>query len=182
MTLKIDNINGKTALALVALTFAIFLSGCSLISGNNGAESSKEIAVPAEPVSTASVQKSLEAYRGKVVVLNFWATWCPPCRAEIPGFVTLQNKYRSQGLEFIGVSIDAISGRGPGASAVAPFMKSYSINYAIWTVNDYSALAGYDVTQGIPTTYIINREGKAVKMHVGAKPMSVFENDIKGLL
>lgn len=184
VTLNINRtkIGPKSALAATILALAAFLSGCSIISGSNEAAGSKPIEVPAEPVSITSVQSSLEAYRGKVVILDFWATWCPPCRAEIPSFVQLQNRYRSQGLEIIGVSIDPISGRGPGASAVAPFMKSYGINYAIWMVNDFSALAGYDVSQGIPTTYILNREGKAVKMHVGAKPMSVFENDIKGLL
>jgi len=183
LKIKIDTrMVRKASLVVLSLSFAIFLSGCSLISESNEAASNKPIAVPTEPLMTTSVQKSLESYRGKVVILDFWATWCPPCRAEIPGFVRLQDQYRSQGLEIIGVSIDPISGRGPGASAVAPFMKSYGINYAIWMVNDPTAIAGFDVSQGIPTTYIINREGRVTKVHVGAKPMSVLENDIKGLL
>ncbi len=164
------------------LTAVLALSGCSLVQGEAGSKAGPAIPVPTSPVVTQSIQTSLQAYRGKVVILDFWATWCPPCRAEIPSFIALQNKYRDQGVEIIGVSLDPISGRGPGASAVEPFMKSAGINYAIWLVNDGAAMQGYDVSRGIPTTYIINREGKVVNVHVGAKPMSVFENEITKLL
>src|SRR5215470_15751581 len=63
----------------------------------------------AAPAFVNNVQQSLEAYRGKVVILDLWATWCGPCRMEIPGFINLQNKYRDRGLEIIGVSIDPVA-------------------------------------------------------------------------
>lgn len=103
---------------------------------------------------------------------------------EIPSFITLQNKYRGDGLEIIGVSIDPIAPRGNpgGAPAVAPFMKDTGINYSIWMVNNPGALRGYDVSRGIPTTYVIDRAGKIVKTYIGAQSMQVFENDVKQLL
>jgi thiol-disulfide isomerase/thioredoxin len=144
-------------------------------------ETSKPLAIPSEPVMSSNVQKSLEAYRGKILVVDFWATWCGPCRAEIPGLVEIQNRYRDQGVEIIGVSLDPIT-PGGGAAAVAPFMKNYGINYTILMVDSQAAMSGYDVSKGIPTKYVLDREGKVVKSYIGARHPSVVENDIKSLL
>jgi thiol-disulfide isomerase/thioredoxin len=167
--------------AVVVVVIAVVIAGCAMMSGGNGTGT---IAVSPIPVSTESVQQSLEAYRGKVVILDFWATWCGPCRMEIPDFIALQSKYRDRGLEIVGVSIDPISPRGNpgGAPAVAPFMKNNGINYTILMVNSPNALRGYDVSQGIPTTYVLDRNGRVVKTYVGVRPRSVFESDINALL
>jgi len=167
---------------IVGVLVALVVAGCAMMSG--GGNNTAPIAVSPVPAVTENVMQSLEAYRGKVVILDFWATWCGPCRMEIPGFISLQNKYRNQGLEIIGVSIDPIAPRGnpAGAPAVAPFMQSTGINYTIWMVNTPGALRGYDVSQGIPTTYVIDRKGQIVKTYIGAKPESVFEKDINSLL
>jgi thiol-disulfide isomerase/thioredoxin len=141
----------------------------------------KRYVVPSEPQVTQSVQTGLESLRGKVVILDFWATWCGPCKMEIPGFESLETKYRDRGLEVVGVSIDPITHAGGGAS-VAPFMKSMNINYTIWMVNSQAALSGFDAIQSIPTTYLIDRSGKVVNRYVGAHPNTVFENDVKPLL
>lgn len=169
-------------IGLVLIVGVIVVGGAMIAGGSR--DGARTIALSPTPTVTADVQQSLEAYRGKVVILDFWATWCPPCRVEIPGFIALQNKYRDQGLEVVGISIDPIAPRGNpgGAPAVAPFMKDYGINYTILMVNNPSALRGYDVSQGIPTTYVLDRTGKVVRTYIGVRPMSVFENDINQLL
>lgn len=168
---------------VIALVVVAVIAAVAIIAATNPGGGGR-IAVSPIPAVTEDIQSSLEAFRGKVVILDFWATWCGPCRMEIPGFITLQNKYREQGLEIVGVSIDPIAPRGNpgGAPAVAPFMKDNGINYTIWMVNNPSALRGYDVSQGIPTTYVLDRNGRVVRSYIGAKPMSVFENDINQLL
>jgi len=168
--------------AAAVLVIAVVIAGCAMMSGGGGTTSPS--AVSPIPVSTESVQQSLEAYRGKVVILDFWATWCGPCRMEIPDFIALQNKYCDRGLEIVGVSIDPISPRGNpgGAPAVAPFMKNNGINYTILMVNSANALRGYDVSRGIPTTYVLDRSGRVVRTYVGVKSREVFESDINSLL
>ena len=144
---------------------------------------SAPIATSATPIVTTSISQSLETFRGKVVILDIWATWCPPCRREIPDFVKLQEKYRNQGLEIVGVSIDPFDSRGGGgATAVAPFMQQYKINYHVWMINSPAALTGFPMGQGIPTTYVLDRKGNISKTYVGAQDLSVFESDIKALL
>jgi thiol-disulfide isomerase/thioredoxin len=166
--------------AVAALVAAAAVGACSMLPG--GGKGGNSIAISPTPVAIDSVPKSLESFRGKVVILDIWATWCPPCRVEIPDFIKLQNKYRDQGLEIVGVSIDPIDQRGGGAAAVGPFMQQYGINYTIWTISNISALGQFPMGNGIPTTYILDRNGRAVKTHVGFRPMSVFESEIKPLL
>jgi thiol-disulfide isomerase/thioredoxin len=129
----------------------------------------------------SNVETALQPFRGKVVLLDIWATWCGPCRVEIPGFVRLQEKYRDQGLEVIGASIDPYTS-GQGEAIVRPFMQQFGINYTIWMVNNPTAFGKYPPGSGIPTTYIIDRNGRTVKMYVGVRPESQFESDIKALL
>ena len=172
---------GRTILLVgIAVVLAVAI-GYSLIS-TDSAKNEKDVAISSTPEMIKSVQNSLEPMRGKVVILDIWATWCGPCRVEIPDFIKLQNKYRDQGLEVVGVSIDPVDRRGGGSAAVGPFMKQYGINYTIWMVDNYEALAGYPPGQGIPTTYVLDRDGKIFKTYVGARPLSVFESDVKQLL
>ena len=171
-----QRISRARKLILAAFASAVALAGCSM------PESGGKIAISPTPVLTSNVQDSLDAFKGKVVILDFWATWCGPCRMEIPGFIKLQEKYRDKGLEVIGVSIDPIATQGGGAPAVGPFIKSNGINYTIWMVNSADAMRGYDVSRGIPTTYVIDRKGGIVRTYVGARTQQVFENDITSLL
>lgn len=136
----------------------------------------------AEPKVIASVGKSLEQFKGKVVLLDLWATWCPPCRIGIPGFVKLQDKYCDKGLVIVGISLDPVDPRGAGgAEAVGPFMKKAKINYPVWMVEDRQALEKY-LVDAYPTTYLIGRDGKIKNRYVGAQPDEVIEAAIAAAL
>lgn len=99
----------------------------------------------------------LSDLRGKVVVLNFWATWCPPCRHEIPWFIDLQKKYGPQGLQVVGVSMDSASPR-----EVADFAKRMGISYPI-AMGDSALLARYGGVRVLPTTFYIGRDGTIIR-------------------
>ena len=118
----------------------------------------------------------LSDFKGKVVILDFWATWCGPCKMEIPGFVDLQKKYGEQGLAVIGVSLD-----DGGPQTVKPFMKSLAVNYPVVMGND-KIVQDYGGIEGIPTTFIIDRQGMIVGKHLGYEEKQRFEAEIKPLL
>ena len=165
--------------AVLILALVMALAGCN---SEESSKSSSTAKLAVQPVAVNSIAQSLEQMKGKVVVLDLWATWCGPCRMEIPSFIKLQEKYRAQGLEIVGVALDPITGRGTTAETVRKFVQENNINYTIWVVNNQAAMMKYPAGQGIPTTYVIDRNGRTVKQYVGAQPESVFENDIKSLL
>ena len=119
---------------------------------------------------------SLADFKGKVVILDFWATWCPPCRAEIPDFVRLQSKYRDQGLVVVGLSMDE-----EGAKIVRPFAEEFNVNYTMLIANDQTA-NDFGGIVGIPTTFVLDRQGRVVKKFVGQAQLKDFEDAIQPLL
>lgn len=118
----------------------------------------------------------LSKLKGKTVVVNFWATWCGPCRAEIPGFIQVYDKYKSKGLEIVGISLDQ-----GGWSDVKPFVKKYGIPYPIVLGNQQVARA-YGNIDAIPTTFIVDKNGSIVDRHLGYMKEEDFENKIKDYL
>ena len=118
----------------------------------------------------------LSAYKGKVVLLNFWATWCGPCKAEIPGFVELQTQYKND-LVIVGLSVD-----DPADKAKA-FADQYKVNYPIVLGLGHDDIQdAYGPIYGIPASFLISRDGKVCKRHLGIAPKSQFEREIKALL
>jgi peroxiredoxin len=118
----------------------------------------------------------LSDFKGKVVVMNFWATWCQPCSKEIPWFIDLQRKYSGNGLVVVGVSLDE-----GGPEVVKPFAVKRGISYPVVMGTDEVA-AKYGDVQAIPTTFIINREGNIAAGHEGLVDEATLESEIKPLL
>ncbi len=118
----------------------------------------------------------LSDFEGKLIILNFWATWCGPCRTEIPGFVRLYSTYRDKGLVIVGVSVDQ-----NGWQVVKPFINQFKINYPVLMANQ-QVVMDYGGIQAIPTTFIINQQGEIVERIVGLRPETYFENRIQQLL
>jgi cytochrome c biogenesis protein CcmG/thiol:disulfide interchange protein DsbE len=115
----------------------------------------------------------LSEQKGKVVILNFWATWCPPCKAEIPGFVSMHEKYGDKGLVIIGAAVDE-------PWKVERFIKDYGVNYHV-VIADEKTAAAFGGISGLPTTFVIDTEGKTAKKYVGYRPDSVFLKDYEEL-
>jgi thiol-disulfide isomerase/thioredoxin len=117
-----------------------------------------------------------DQFKGKVVVIDFWATWCPPCKAEIPGYVRLQKKYAADGLVFVGVSVDE-----DGPPVVKKFMKEYGINYTIVMASE-AMVGAFSPIEGYPTTFIIDRDGNIRDKKLGSKPTDDYEKEILAVL
>lgn len=120
-------------------------------------------------------QVSLSDYEGKVVVINFWATWCAPCRQEIPGFVKLQERYTDD-LVIVGISMDQ-----DGPSVVPPFVEEFGINYPI-LYGDESVSRAYGGITGIPTSFVLDRNLVVRRVYIGYRPDSQFEDDIESFI
>lgn len=119
---------------------------------------------------------SSASFKGKVVVLDFWATWCPPCREEIPGYVDLYRKYGQDRLAIIGVSMDQA-----GPSVVAAFVKKFGVTYPVVMADD-SIVTAFGGMEAIPTTFLIDQQGRIRDKKVGAEPTEEYEKKIKSLL
>jgi peroxiredoxin len=118
----------------------------------------------------------LSDYKGKVVLLDFWATYCGPCKIEIPWFMDFERKHKDQGFSVLGVDMDE-----EGWDAVKPFVNDVGINYRIVMGNDATADM-FGGIEALPTTLLIDRDGKIAAVHVGLTSKSDFENAIDQLL
>jgi|SRR5581483_2351677 len=119
----------------------------------------------------------LSDYRGKVVLLNFWATWCGPCGLEIPWFVQFEQQYKSRGFEVLGVSMDE-----DGWKAIKPYLAEHKVNYRVVLGND-TVTQLYGGVEALPTTFIIDRNGRfAFSPHVGLAPKNEYLQEIQSLL
>ena len=167
------------AMVAVALVIGLYFVNRYWIAPAVKAQSKSDSAHPLAPAFSLTdidgQPLKLSNYQGKVVVLDFWATWCGPCRIEIPGFVDLQKRYGTQGFSMIGISMD------DGPEPVVDFYKELQMNYPVAVGNSRLGEL-YGGIPGLPTTYLIGRDGRIYAKHVGATDLSVFEAEIKELL
>ena len=140
-------------------------------------DASGKVAPPFTLKDMNGADVSLADYKGKVVLLNFWATWCGPCKYEIPSFVKLQDKYRDQGVAFLGLSVD------DPPESLKPFAEKYGINYPLLV-----GLGREDVQDadgpiyGVPITVMIDRQGRICKTHAGLASEAQLEREISALM
>jgi cytochrome c biogenesis protein CcmG/thiol:disulfide interchange protein DsbE len=156
---------------LLALIFGLFLLGaCS----NSGAMEIGKKAIEFTLNDIEGNRVSLSDYSGKVVILDFFADWCPPCRQEIPDFIDLEKQYGPEGFSMIGIAL-------VDRSAARAFAEKVGINYPV-LIDDGNVSAAYGPIRSIPTTFVIDKGGKIAKVYIGYRPKDVFEKDIKELL
>lgn len=119
----------------------------------------------------------LSDYKGKVILLNYWATWCGPCKVEIPDLVALQDKYRDQGVIILGVSQD------DDPETLRSFASTYKMNYPVLVGRDVPELLdAQGPLWGLPTSYVIGRDGSICTRHLGPATHDEFEREIKAVL
>jgi len=155
--------------AAAALIAGVVVARFVHLDDDTAPPASNHNAVPTEMVNfslpdTDGKLHELNEWRGKVIVLNFWATWCPPCRAEVPLFVNTQDKFRKQGLVIVGVAIDK-------TRDVANFIDSYFINYPVLVSeqDNTELMARYgNRIATLPYSVVIDRNGKIIDRHAGA--------------
>ncbi len=190
-------------LALTSLVAIILLTSVGCSQGGNGdtdKNSPNKVQTTTKSMRPANAVKapdftlqavgdgivSLHDLLGKVVLLNFWGTWCGPCRKEIPDLNKLHEKYYDDGLRVVGITLSSGS-----AEDIAKFMKTWKMNYIVLT--DIESNETMDVTvrygkavgqpiNGIPTTFIIDREGYIVKGYLGPRNEEIFYNDLRPYL
>jgi thiol-disulfide isomerase/thioredoxin len=118
---------------------------------------------------------ALANYSGKVVLLNFWATWCTPCRGEIPQFIEYQNTLGPKGLQIVGISMD------DDAKPVREFYQQFKMNYPV-ALGTTNLAESYGGVLGLPVTFLIGRDGKIAAKYVGAADLNAMQQKIEGLL
>jgi thiol-disulfide isomerase/thioredoxin len=193
MNYKISK-NGKLRL-LILLFFSLIIIGCqnknvseepaannsnatsnyTNNAANNTSNSSSELAPDFVLTDTQGNQVKLSDYRGKVVILDFWATWCPPCRKGIPDLIDLKKTYKDR-LAIIGISLDTDS-----KNDVVPFMKEYGINYKV-VYGDNDVVQKYGNIQAIPTSFIIDQKGNIVTSFVGLQRIETYKSYLNNLI
>jgi peroxiredoxin len=145
--------------------------GPAQVSGNNLRKAAPNFTLS----DSKGASVSLSDYKGKVVLLDFWATWCHGCKTEIPWYMEFQKKYKDKGLSVIGVSMDE-----DGWKSVKPFIEEQKMNYAVVIGNE--ALAKLYAVDALPVTLLIDRGGKIAVTHAGLVEKDAFENEIRALL
>ena len=164
----------KSYLLLLFFALGLIVVGCSKTDSKSPAESSAEINTAAPDFTLRDLSGryiSLSDYKGRVVLLEFWATWCPPCKASVPALIELHKKYEQQGFIVVGVSMDTDS---DSPEKVRQFSASNNINYPVLVGNERTPKL-YNVIS-IPTSFLIGKDGNIVDIYKGYS--KAFDNNV----
>jgi thiol-disulfide isomerase/thioredoxin len=175
--------NGKWIIALAGAAAIALLSAPMLLNRRHveapvatnaaGCPVTKGTGLTVKDMSGCTV--SIADYTGKVVVLNFWATWCGPCKIEIPDLIKANAAYKDKGVVILGISIDDT------AEELKAFSSEFKIDYPVLMMNDALDTA-YGPIPGVPVTIFLDRDGKEIKRHFGPLSMEQFEKEVKEVL
>jgi len=168
----------KVALLIIVIVIAVVVYEGSRRSSHATGGHPGAIDSPAPQFSLQDLDGkplSLAGYQGKVVLLNFWATWCTPCRGEIPQFVEFQNNLGPQGLQLIGISMD------DDAKPVHEFYQQFKMNYPV-AIGNANLAESYGGVLGLPVTFLIGRDGRIAAKYVGATDLNALQQKIQSLL
>ena len=170
----------RCSVTLATAVLGCFLAGCSSTHSVNAASVKPDKERKPAPDFTLKDADGkvvhMSDYRGKVVLLDFWATWCGPCKIEIPWFMEMQRKNKDRGFEVLGIAMD-----DEGWEVVKPFVANLNVNYRVVIGNDATAEV-YGGVDALPTTFLIDRGGKIAAVHVGLASKKDFEDGIEELL
>jgi peroxiredoxin len=160
------------------MTVALLLAGAVLATGCAKRAAKNRKAAPEFSLKDANGQNvHLSDYKGKVVLLDFWATWCGPCKVEIPWFIDFESQFKNQGFAVLGVSMDE-----DGWKVIKPYVQDRKMNYRV-LLGDDKVSASYGGLDALPTTLLIDREGNIASVHEGVSMgKEEFKNAIVQLL
>ena len=173
---------GLAAFLSVSTVAVYLIAGARFAPAPSGGETEENLPDPNEkaaPLSAPGLDGksiALSGFAGKVVLVDFWATWCDPCKEEIPDLVKLREKLKGKGFEIFGVSMDE-----DGAKAVKTFTAKQPITYPLGLNGGEQPPEGW-VVPGLPTAYLIGRQGQVLKRWFGEKDMAELESDVTAAL
>jgi cytochrome c biogenesis protein CcmG/thiol:disulfide interchange protein DsbE len=160
------------AIALVALCFALAARAPADLTAANSRKAAAEFTLS----DSKGAPVKLGSLRGRVVLLDFWATYCDICNVEIPWYIEFENKYKESGLSVVGVSVDE-----DGWKSVKPFLEEKKVNYRV-LLGNWDLAKQFGVDNALPVTLLIDRDGRIADSHTGLVDKGVFESEIKVLL
>lgn len=163
--------------AMVVLGVGVYVALQRAMPHDDGSSASARAAAAPQIALTDLSGRSFNtaSYQGKVVLVNFWAAWCTPCAAEIPQFTAMQEKYRNQGFEILGISMDDAD------DVLRKFYREHKMNYPV-VAGDLKIADAYGGVLGLPTTFVIGRDGRVRDKLVGATDFTSLEREVVKLL